>query len=189
MTETCPESGGDTLFANMYAAYDKLSPPVQDFFRGQTAITRVPLQFAPTDGSPRPKAHSHPIVRTHPVTGWQAIYANEPWTAHINGLGFYEARHLMGLLTQHVQGGVDFQIRHQWQPNRVAIWDNRVVQHVGIRDYGAQERRCRRVEVHGGEKPYFDLEAGSQAAAYEEVEALPRKGGVAAKEAPKEVPA
>jgi len=70
------------------------------------------------------------------------------------------------MLVQHVEKGVEFQIRFHWEPNSVAVWDNRAVQHIAVWDYYPHPRAGKRVAVFGAEKPYHDPLAGTQAEAY-----------------------
>jgi alpha-ketoglutarate-dependent taurine dioxygenase len=161
--EKVPPSGGDTLYANMYAAYDKLSPPMKKFLEGKTAITRRGTRkYRGNLEQGRHTACSHPVIRTHPVTGWQMLFTNEPCSVHLDGHSALESEHILRFLAQHIEKSAEFQIRLHWEPNSVAIWDNRAVQHQAIWDYWPAERRGRRVAVMGS-KPYYDPNGRSQA--------------------------
>ena len=107
--------------------------------------------------------NSHPVIRTHPLTHWQTLFCSESFTAHIEDCSIYESKAFHAMLVQHVEKGVEFQIRFHWEPNSVAVWDNRAVQHIAVWDYYPAPREGRRVAVFGGEKPYHDPLAGSQA--------------------------
>jgi len=167
MTEVPPFSqSGDTLFANMYAAYDKLSDPMKQLLSGKNAINRRPPAFVGKNESARKHVSSHPVVRTHPLTNWQMLFVNEPFTAHIEGLSFYESKYVLDFLNHHIQRSAEFQTRFNWQKNSVAIWDNRAVQHIAVWDYWPYAREGRRVAVFGGETPYYSPEGRSQADTY-----------------------
>ena len=119
LTEVPPE-GGDTLFASMYAAYDKLSPPMQRLVEGLTAIHDGEPSIAAASGTTRarhfPEAE-HPVVRTHPVTGRKALFVNRNFTTGIKGLSRLESEALLSFLYQHVETP-EFQCRFRWQPTR-----------------------------------------------------------------------
>ena len=160
-----PESGGDTLFASMYAAYDTLSPPLQRLCAELTARHSIERGWGTTlrlrdDGEDR--VHelrqrfplmTHPVLRTHPETGRTALYVNEYYTEKINELSEAESEALLRLLHHHAQLP-DFQIRHSWQVNDIAFWDNRCTQHYASYDYGAAHRVMNRVTIVG-DRPYY----------------------------------
>ena len=153
-----PEIGGDTLFANMYAAYEALSVPIQRLLDGLTAthesehIYRGRYSDRGVDdrGAVYPTA-VHPVVRTHPETGKRALYVNRTFTTRINELTRPESDALLELVFDHCEH-VDFQIRFRWQRHDVAFWDNRCVMHRAIWDYWPHERKGRRVTIKG-ERP------------------------------------
>jgi len=150
-----PDIGGDTLFANMYAAYDALSAPMQRMLSGLTArhesehIYRGRYSDRGVDDRGRvyPVA-THPVIRTHPETGKRAIYVNRTFTTRINELTDTESRVVLGFLFDHCEQ-IDFQIRFRWERNDVAFWDNRCVMHRAIWDYWPNERKGRRVTIKG----------------------------------------
>ena len=151
-----PPTGGDTLFASMYAAYETLSPPIKTLIDGLTAIHdgepvyRGRFGYAAGDkGFPRAE---HPVVRTHPVTGKKALFVNGNFTTRINGLSKLESDALLQMLCRHAET-LEFQCRFRWQPNSVAFWDNRCVQHHAMWDYWPHTRSGNRVTV-AGDKPY-----------------------------------
>jgi taurine dioxygenase len=148
-----PDSGGDTLFANMYAAYDALSSHLQRLVDGMTAThdfaksathRRRPLddRFPPVE---------HPVVRTHPETGRRALYVNRIFTTRLNGVTARENDTLLPLLFDHVQSP-DFQCRFGWRPGSVAFWDNRCSQHYAVHDF-IGPRVVHRVVITG-DRPY-----------------------------------
>jgi alpha-ketoglutarate-dependent taurine dioxygenase len=138
-----PPVGGDTLWANMYAAYDALSPP-RELLDGLTAVHtsedlgRRSAQFTAEraqalvqrDGA----AVVHPVVRAHPVTGRKALFVNESSCTTIVELTKAEGAHVLALLFEHVKAP-DFMMRWRWTPNDVALWDNCAVQHYAVPDY------------------------------------------------------
>jgi len=155
LTEVPPE-GGDTLFASMYAAYDKLSPPIKRLVEGLTAIHdgepvyRGRFGYAATEKG-FPKAE-HPVVRTHPVTGRKALFVNRNFTTGIKGLSRLESDALLEMLYRHCETP-EFQCRFRWQPGSVAFWDNRCAQHHAMWDYFPQRRHGYRVTVKG-DRPF-----------------------------------
>lgn len=150
-----PEAGGDTMFANMYAAYEALSRPMQDLLSGLTARHesehvyrgRYSDRGIEDAGKVYPEA-VHPVVRTHPETGRKALYVNRAFTTRINGLNDAESDTILNFLLNHCEQ-VDFQIRFRWQRNDVAFWDNRCTMHRAVWDYWPQERKGRRVTIKG----------------------------------------
>jgi taurine dioxygenase len=152
---TLPEIGGDTLFANMYAAYETLSEPLQQMLDGLTATHgsehvyrgRYSDRGVDDTGKRYPQA-SHPVVRTHPETGRKALYVNRTFTTCINELSERESAALLELLYVHSEG-IDFQTRFRWQKNDVAFWDNRCTMHHAVWDYWPHERKGRRVTIKG----------------------------------------
>ena len=150
-----PEIGGDTLFANMYAAYDALSEPFKKLLAGLTAthtsehVYRGRYADRGIDDTDRryPQA-AHPVVRTHPETGRKALYVNRTFTARIDELSAAESDAILELLFTHSEQ-IDFQIRFRWERNDVAFWDNRCVMHHAVWDYWPHERKGRRVTIKG----------------------------------------
>jgi taurine dioxygenase len=150
-----PEIGGDTLFANMYAAYDALSAPIRQLVTGLTAVHESEHvyrgRYSDRGVDDRGKAYPsavHPVVRTHPETGRKALYVNRTFTTRIVELTEAESNAVLQLLFDHGEH-VDFQIRFRWQQNDVAFWDNRCVMHRAIWDYWPNERKGRRVTIKG----------------------------------------
>lgn len=158
-----PAVGGDTLFANMYAAYDALSDSMRRFLAGLTAIhdgrrNYDGRQTAPSRGAEFPRAE-HPVVRTHPVTGRNALFVNRMFTMRIAQLEDAESAALLKMLYRHVEKP-EFQCRFRWRPNSVAFWDNRCVQHQALWDYFPQRRYGHRVTI-AGDRPFFRPDDGS----------------------------
>lgn len=146
-----PPSGGDTLFASMYAAYDALSPSMQRFLEGLSAVHdggKPWLTYgyaAPTTPYPR---NEHPVVAVHPETGRKYLFVNRGFTTHIPQLSKAESEALLALLYRHVEHP-RFMCRFRWQANSVAFWDNRCVQHQAIWDYYPARRSGWRVTING----------------------------------------
>lgn len=150
---TVPETGGDTAFSNMFLAYDALSERMKAYLDGLTAThdaARVFAAIAPP-GTVFNQS-SHPVIRTHPVSGRKAIFVNKQFTARIDGLPKDESAALLSFLTAHVQRP-EFQCRFRWRPHSIAFWDNRAVQHSAIWDYFPQTRSGYRVTVRG-DRPF-----------------------------------
>lgn len=149
---TMPETGGDTIFSNMYAAYNALSDRMKAHLEGLTAINDAVVGFGGITpaGMQLPRS-SHPVVRTHPVTGRKSLYIGRGYTTVIEGLPAGESRALLEYLFEHVQHP-QFQCRFRWQPHSIAFWDNRCTQHVASWDYFPQVRSGFRIQVLG-DKP------------------------------------
>jgi taurine dioxygenase len=159
-SEEIPESGGDTLWASMYLAYEALSEPVQRMVGTLRAVHSFAKNFTPErfralrieDRLARLYADhpavSHPVVRTNPVSGRKALFVNQDFTSHIEGVSARESEALLSLLYEHV-AQPEFQVRWRWSPNTVAFWDNRWTQHCALADYYPQRRRVRRATIVG----------------------------------------
>jgi taurine dioxygenase len=152
---TLPDTGGDTLFASMYAAFNALSAPMQAFLSGLTAVhdgapyyRSVNARIGREDGGRVYPQAEHPVVRTHPETGRKALFVNRMFTTHIAGLPKAESDALLSFLFHHIEQP-QFQCRFRWQKNSIAFWDNRCVQHQAIWDYWPQTRSGYRVTVKG----------------------------------------
>jgi len=151
LTEVPPE-GGDTLFASMYAAYDKLSPPIQRLVEGLTAVHDGEPVYRgrfgyDARGREFPKAE-HPVVRTHPVTGKKALFINRNFTTGIKGLSRLESDALLEMLYRHCETP-EFQCRFRWHTGDIAFWDNRATQHYASSDYFPQGRLMERLTIIG----------------------------------------
>ncbi|CAO3587749.1 unnamed protein product [Absidia cylindrospora] len=120
-----PPTGGDTLWASGYAAYDRLTPTMQKFLEGLEARHSAQRQFddAHSNGHINRREHketTHPIIRTHPVTGWKSLYVQPEFTTSIVGLTKHESDAVLQFLYNHITGGYDFQVRLKWEANTVA---------------------------------------------------------------------
>ena len=154
-----PEYGGDTMFANMYMAYEALSKPMQIFLEGLNAFHESEHFYKGryTDGDKVDKnlqypSALHPIIRTHPETKKKAIYVNRFFTTRIDGLNQQESKLILDYLFNYCEN-IDFQIRYRWNKNDMAFWDNRCTLHKAIWDYHPMERKGRRVTIKGT-RPY-----------------------------------
>ncbi len=154
-----PETGGDTLFASMYGAYEALSQPMRDMLDGLTALHSGEMAYrgrysyrGVDDQSMSYPDNNHPVVRTHPVTKRKALFVNRIFTARINELSETESTALLKFLYDHI-AKPEFQVRFRWYPGSVAFWDNRAVQHYAIWDYFPQTRSGYRVTI-AGDRPY-----------------------------------
>ncbi|MFI1204314.1 TauD/TfdA dioxygenase family protein [Streptomyces sp. NPDC020883] len=154
-----PPSGGDTLWADMAAAYDNLPPEIQERIEGARAVHDYlpgfarfcsPAQLAPFQGEFPPV--EHPVVRRHPESGRRMLFVNASFTTRIVGLPEAESDRLLRLLFQqaHVP---EFQVRFRWRAGDVAFWDNRATQHYAVFDYGTRRRVAERVAI-AGDRPY-----------------------------------
>jgi taurine dioxygenase len=154
-----PDVGGDTCFASGYAAYEALSPTMQQFLDGMHAVHDISrmLRKAIANGQATEPFEqmqrtwppfSHPVVRTNPVTGRKCLFVNGNWTARIEGLTERENDALLPMLIDHIRSP-EFQCRFRWNEGAIAFWDNRWVQHYGVADYGGQRRVMHRVTIEG----------------------------------------
>ncbi|MGH0030816.1 MAG: TauD/TfdA dioxygenase family protein [Myxococcota bacterium] len=156
-----PALGGDTCFASMYAAYEALSEPIRRLVDGLEAVHDLtrPLQKAIDAGHSNANLAevqakwppvTHPVVRTHPVTGRKALFVNGNSTTRLVGLSERENALLLPFLNDHVRDPA-FQCRFRWDTNSIAFWDNRSAQHYAVPDYG--ERRVMHRVTLAGDRP------------------------------------
>jgi taurine dioxygenase len=154
-----PKVGGDTLWADMTAAYDGLSAPFKAMLAGLRAVHDFKNFRALFSKSPEDQARlarmeemfpnpSHPVIRTHPVSGRKAIYVNPQFTLHIEGLHRDESRAILDALFAQAQVP-EYQFRLRWEPDTIVFWDNRSTQHYAANDYYPQRRRMERTAVVG----------------------------------------
>ena len=145
-----PPSGGDTMFCSMYAAYDALSRPMQQFLEGLSAIhdgAKVWTKYGMTPSRPFARTE-HPIIAVHPDTGRKLLFVNKVFTSHIPALSAKESDALLDMLYRHIENP-RFMCRFRWQANSVAFWDNRCTQHQAIFDYFPARRSGYRVTING----------------------------------------
>ena len=154
-----PDVGGDTLFANMEAAYDALDEETREliddlwavhdnegFLNGmrQSGASEVEIEARRAQFPPQ----RHPVVRTHPVSGRKSIYVNRAVTRRIEGVEAVESEALLERL-YHQAWVPDFQCRFRWAPDSLAFWDNRAAQHYAAADYWPEERSMERITIVG----------------------------------------
>ncbi|TNE43238.1 MAG: taurine dioxygenase [Deltaproteobacteria bacterium] len=154
-----PARGGDTLWASMSAAYEALSPAMQSFLEGLTAVHDFKYGFkeslAEPGGYERLKQavednppQIHPVVRVHPESGRKSLFVNALFTTHIVELSAAESRAVLAYLFEHMVQP-EFTCRFYWEPNSIAFWDNRITMHKPVNDHGLQERVLQRVVILG----------------------------------------
>ena len=142
-----PSVGGDTMFANMYLAYETLSPKMQAFLDGLEGIHDASLIQGLEKRGPEIVAEYkrlnppviHPAVRVHPDTGRKALYVNERVRQFV-GLSEAESKPLIRFLCEHSVSNA-FVYRHYWTLKDVVMWDNRCLTHVAVGDYDPSESR------------------------------------------------
>lgn len=154
-----PAVGGDTLFSSMTAAFAGLSPRMQHYLSGLTAVhdfkpfrtlfanrpeKRAQLRQM-EDDYPNP---SHPVVRQHPVSSRPILNVNPQFTSRINDLPADESEMLLNFLYAQAKKP-EYQLRVKWQPHMMVMWDNRSTHHYASHDYYPQRRRMLRITVEG----------------------------------------
>ena len=158
-----PPVGGDTLFANMYLAYDALAVATRERLQGlraintaekpEAAITRTHrIEERPGRGGHRSLQASHPIVRAHPETGRRALYCSDAHTTAIEGMPDIDSGPLLQSLYE-VQQRPEHCCRFQWSVGSLAFWDNRASQHNALNDYQGHRRVMHRVTI-AGDRPH-----------------------------------
>jgi len=159
---TCPEVGGDTSWASLQDAYDRLAPAVRTLCDELIAIHFDPWFAADVDGrggyewngvhhdTLRPALH--PVVRTHPENGRKGLFVNSQFTQSIFGLSPNESSAILEMLYRHCQQP-ELTCRFRWAPGSVAFWDNRATLHYALDDYGDALRVAHRVTIRG-DVPY-----------------------------------
>jgi taurine dioxygenase len=137
----CPPVGGDTMWANMYKAYEELTPPMRAFCEGLSALHDAHAHDHPENMA------IHPVIRVHPVTGRKSLFVNEHFTRRIVELGHEESDALLRFLTNWASR-TQFTLRYHWSEGTIAMWDNRCTQHCVLNDFEG-ERVIQRVTVMG----------------------------------------
>ena len=153
-----PPVGGDTLFANMYAAYESLSPAVQGSLAGLRAVNSSALADVSKTREDRIRERGshdtdvyeaeHPVVRTHPETGRKVLYVNPAHTARFVGRTEEESAPLLQELFAH-STRPELTCRFHWDVGSVALWDNRCTWHNPMNDYHGHRRILLRVTLAG----------------------------------------
>lgn len=157
-----PESGGDTLFANSIGAFERLSPQFQEFLSGLHVIhsSKEQADHAKSLGGIQrrePVTHIHPLVRVHPVSKRKILYANRGFSRRIVELKKPESDLLLNFLYNLIETSRDLQIRANWEPGTVTVWDNRSVQHTAIIDWEEPVTRLAVRLTPQAERPVEDL--------------------------------
>ncbi|WP_410658419.1 TauD/TfdA dioxygenase family protein [Amycolatopsis sp. lyj-112] len=154
-----PPVGGDTMWADMAAAYDNLPEGIRARIDGLTAVHDFIPGFArfsdPESLRRRQDAFppvEHPVVRTHPETGRRTLFVNQAFTTHIVGIDRDESDRLLRYLFSRAHTP-EFQVRFAWRPGSVAFWDNRATQHYAVNDYQPYARVAERVAIVG-DRPF-----------------------------------
>jgi len=154
-----PAVGGDTLFANMVEAYERLPGDIKDKIAGKIAVHDIARVFAGRLNKTAEQLREtypvmeHPIVRTHPETGANVLYVNNAFTSHIKGMDEDESKELLQALYR-TASNPELQCRFRWKAGSLAFWDNRACQHFASSDYFPQVRKMERVTI-AGDRPYF----------------------------------
>jgi taurine dioxygenase len=158
-----PPFGGDTLFADMYAAYEGLPDDIKSIIEGKSAVhdalmfrSRMLARGASAEEIKEAEKEfppaEHPIVRTHPQTGQRALYVNSAFTQFIVGMEKEESDALLRVL--YAQPAVpEYQCRFRWQAHSIAFWDNRCTQHYAVSDYWPATRTMERATI-AGDRPW-----------------------------------
>ena len=154
LSRIMPKVGGDTVFADMEAAYEGLSDEIKAKIEGARAVhdfgeapKRLLTEYYDVEVSDIPPV-SHPVVRTHPVTGRKSLYVNEPFTLYIEGMEDEEGKQLLDYLAARARV-LEYQCRLSWEENMVVMWDNRNSQHYAVADFAPATRRLERVTIAG----------------------------------------
>lgn len=160
-----PDVGGDTLYTNMYLAYEWLSPAMQNMLHGLRGIHTPEFGYGPNAkhnaGLESMKivygenvdhdVRSHPLITRHPETGRNVLFANPAYTLGIEGMKAEESRPILDYLFS-VATAPAFTCRMRWAPGTLAIWDNRCTWHQPVSDYFGKRREMFRTTVVG-DKP------------------------------------
>ena len=147
--------GGDTLFANMYLAYEMLSPALRAFLDTLTAVHDGAIPWTSVYGFKPDQAFNsteHPVVIRHPETGRKVLFVNRGFTSHIVQLNRNEGAALLEMLYRTIEMTPALTCRVRWTPRTMVLWDNRCTQHHALWDYYPLERHGFRVSVLG-ERP------------------------------------
>ena len=157
VTETPQSGGGDTLYADMYLAYELLSDTMKALLEDLIAVHDGALPYIgnyqskpPEEGYPR---NEHPVIARHPETGKKILYVNSGFTSHIKGMAPWESKAILGGLFDFIAKTPRLTCRVEWQPNTLTFWDNRCTQHHAVWDYWPHSRYGERVSIIGNERP------------------------------------
>ncbi len=156
-----PDAGGDTLYANMYAAYDALSDGMKAALNSLNAVHSATRSYGPqatlknhlehmtiTNDDREPDTRLHPVIRMHPVTNRPALWINPTYTIRFENMTADESEPLLNYLNQLIVSP-QFCCRVRWQPGTLTIWDNRCTQHCATSDYHGHRREMWRTTIAG----------------------------------------
>lgn len=155
-----PESGGDTLFSNMYAAFEGLSDGLRATLLGLRAVHSSRHVFGnagayratdQSDTFSNPDAVNdavHPVVIAHPISGRRALYVNPAFTLRFEGWSVEESKPLLDYLYRQA-ARPEYTCRFRWAPGSVAFWDNRATWHYALNDYHGERRLMHRITLQG----------------------------------------
>ncbi len=151
-----PSTGGNTLFASGYAAYDTLDPAIRDRLEGKTALHHYNYGSTVKGDSRGTEAFAecaHPVFRTHEDTGRKAVYVNRLMTVKVVDLPEHESERLLNAVYDHAERR-EFVYEHVWRVGDLLLWDNRCSSHART-DFPSSERRLMfRTTVQGTVRPY-----------------------------------
>lgn len=152
-----PPRGGDTLFADMYAAYQALSPGMQNMLESLNAVNSASVfprdediyqEVKSKNSESKDQQAIHPVIRTHDETGRKSLYVNGIHTLCFEGMTREESQPILNILYERVQKP-EYIFRLQWQKDTLAIWDNRCTQHYATNDYHGYRRVMHRIIIEG----------------------------------------
>ena len=154
-----PEVGGDTLWSSAAAAWDNLTEPMQTLLRPLKALHDFRFGFRESLAEPGGRERlapmieanppvEHPVVRTHPENGREALFVNPLFTKRLLGVTRHESEHLLPFLYEHIVAE-EHTVRLRWEPGTIAIWDNRSTQHKPVNDFFPAHRKLHRVTIKG----------------------------------------
>jgi taurine dioxygenase len=150
-----PKTGGDTLFANLYRAYDLLPDDIKRKIAGKKVLHVYDYDNASVSATrnvaPDAPRYAHPMVRIHPETRRKALYVNRLMTYHIEGMDEKESAEILEICYQTLERA-DNIYAHKWKLGDVLMWDNRCTAHARTDFEAAEPRLMRRLTVLG-EKP------------------------------------
>mgnify|MGYP003340163969 FL=1 len=156
-----PPYGGDTLFANGYLAYERLSDGMKALLSNLKAVHSDITVAGPQAGRNKHRTNKvredaqwretvseHPVVRTHPETGRKTLFVNKSYTQRFSAMTSEESAPLLGFLLQHA-ARPEFTCRFRWEKGSVAVWDNRCTLHIAVNDVWKFPRVMHRVQMCG----------------------------------------
>ncbi len=156
LSRKSPPVGGDTVFVDCYALWDSLSPTLKEFLQGRMAV----------HGRGGRDEAAHPICRTHPETGRNALYINPTFTNYICDMAPEESAKLLAKLYAKMYSTPEHTCRFRWRDGSVAMWDNRSCQHYAVADFWPHERKMERVTIvdrsEENEVPFWQDENGKR---------------------------